>query len=253
MNDYRIITAADDPERVDAFDRATTSVWPEFMLHDAISNRLSGRLDTDFPDYQFIVVDAGDRPVAHGNSAPLRYTGDTADLPDDGWDWALETAFDGLSAGQTPTLVSALSIKVPLALRGQGYSAVAVQAMREIAARHGFDTLIAPVRPSLKPRYPLIDIDRYARWQRPDGLPFDPWLRVHARAGAVIIRPCPLSMRITGTVAEWEAWAGMAFPETGTYTVEGALEPVEIDRERGEGVYIEPNVWVYHRLSPGEG
>ena len=28
----------------------------------------------------------------------------------------------------------------------------------------------------------------------------------------------------------------------------GALEPVEIDRERDEGVYIEPNVWMHHRV-----
>ena len=30
----------------------------------------------------------------------------------------------------------------------------------------------------------------------------------------------------------------MAFPETGAYVVPGALVPVEIDRERDEGLYV---------------
>ena len=44
----------------------------------------------------------------------------------------------------------------------------------------------------------------------------------------------------------------MAFPETGAYVVPGALVPVEIDRERDEGLYVEPNVWMVHpgRLNP---
>lgn len=55
-------------------------------------------------------------------------------------------------------------------------------------------------------------------------------------------------MRIPGRVAEWEGWAQMVFPESGTFVVPGALVPVEIDRERDEGLYVEPNVWMHHRL-----
>ncbi len=51
---------------------------------------------------------------------------------------------------------------------------------------------------------------------------------------------------IPGTVAEWEKWTNMRFPETGDYVVNGALNPVNIDVERDKGVYIEPNVWVVH-------
>ena len=55
-------------------------------------------------------------------------------------------------------------------------------------------------------------------------------------------------MRIPGRVADWESWTGMGFPESGAYVVPGALVPVEIDRERDEGVYVEPNVWMHHRI-----
>lgn len=49
---------------------------------------------------------------------------------------------------------------------------------------------------------------------------------------------------MSGTVAEWEEWTGLALPESGPYVVPAALVPIQIDRERDEGVYREPNVWV---------
>ena len=49
-----------------------------------------------------------------------------------------------------------------------------------------------------------------------------------------------------GTVAQWEEWTELAFPDSGSYVVPGALVPVEIDRERDQGLYLEPNVWMVH-------
>jgi hypothetical protein len=89
-------------------------------------------------------------------------------------------------------------------------------------------------------------MDRYIGWRRPDGTHFDPWLRTHERLGAEIAKVAPRSTHAPGTVAEWEEWAQMAFPETGAYVVPGALAPVDIDRERDEGLYVEPNVWMVH-------
>ena len=62
----------------------------------------------------------------------------------------------------------------------------------------------------------------------------------------------PRSLRITGTVAEWEEWTETPFPESGTYVFPHCLAPLEVDREADLGAYWEPNVWVRHpvRLSP---
>jgi hypothetical protein len=89
-------------------------------------------------------------------------------------------------------------------------------------------------------------MERYIAWRRPDGTHFDPWLRTHERLGAEIVKVAPQSTRVPGSVGEWEEWTEMAFPETGAYVVPGALVPVEIDREREEGLYVEPNVWMVH-------
>jgi hypothetical protein len=73
-------------------------------------------------------------------------------------------------------------------------------------------------------------------------------LRTHERFGGAIVKVARRSMVIPGTVADWEKWTGMLFPESGPYVVPGALVPVEIDVEHDEGVYVEPNVWMHHRL-----
>jgi len=63
-----------------------------------------------------------------------------------------------------------------------------------------------------------------------------------------VLKPEPRSLHITGTVAEWEEWTGLAFPESGDYVFPRGLAPVAIDREADAGTYWEPNVWMRHRL-----
>jgi hypothetical protein len=86
----------------------------------------------------------------------------------------------------------------------------------------------------------------FARWARGDGLHMDPWIRTHQRLGAEILGPAPRSMIVSGTVAEWQGWAGMAFPQTGSYVVPGALDLVDIDTEGDRGSYVETNLWMRH-------
>ena len=143
-------------------------------------------------------------------------------------------------------MLSALQILIAPEYRGQGLSRRMIERMAEIGRDHGLDTLIAPVRPTLKERYPLTPIERYLSWRRQDGTHLDPWLRTHERLGADIVKVAPESMRVSGTVAEWEEWTEIALPESGAYVVPGALVPIEIDRERDEGVDLEPNVWMVH-------
>jgi hypothetical protein len=130
--------------------------------------------------------------------------------------------------------------------RGKRLSGEAVQIMKEIGREQGLAAMIAPVRPSAKSNYPLIDMTNYIEWRNDEGLPFDPWLRVHVRLGGRIVKVCPRAMRVTGCVADWESWTEMRFPESGRYIVAGALNPVSIDCERDRGIYVEPNVWTLH-------
>jgi hypothetical protein len=221
----------------------TKDALPDYNNHGDVLNHYWGGLTKELPDFQFHVVD-GDEILARARSIPLRWDGTIEDLPA-GIDGAIARGFD---EGGANTLC-ALVIMVPRAAQRQGSSRRALEGMVEIARRHALTALIAPVRASWKERYPLTPIERYAEWRRDDGLLFDPWLRTHERLGAQILKTEPQSLRITGTVAEWEQWVGLPFPESGDYVFPGGLTTVSIDRERDVGSYWEPNVWMRHPVS----
>ncbi len=119
--------------------------------------------------------------------------------------------------------------------------------MKEIAKSNGIKNVALPVRPTLKWQFPLIPIDEYINWENSEGLPYDPWIRVHKRAGGEIIGICERSMEISGSVSEWESWTCLRFPASGDYIVDKALVPIKIDRENNTGTYFEPNVWIVHK------
>jgi hypothetical protein len=220
-------------------------VWPEFV-HHARLNRHWHRLREDYADFQFVLYDEeSDAVLGRGHSVPFGWDGSWDDLPD-----GVEGVFDRVfeEGGREPTTLSAVAAVLDLRSQGRGLSGLIIDGMRAAAARGGLDCLVAPVRPTLKARYPLTPMERYVTWRREDGQLFDPWLRVHERLGAEILGVCPGSLFVTGTVGEWEEWTHMAYPDSGEYVIEGALVPVEIDRERDVGRYVEPNVWMRHAV-----
>jgi GNAT superfamily N-acetyltransferase len=207
--------------------------WPEIVFHDEISNANWGRLYGERPEFQFALID-GDRVLAEGNSIPV------AGMPA-GWRDALRDGFDQ----PEPDRLCAMAILIDPDAHGRGLSRLMLEHMRGLAAVRGWE-LVAPVRPTLKHRYPLTPMEHYMHWRRDDGLLFDPWLRSHERVGAELVGVAHDSLVSEGTVADFEEWCGLAFPESGSYVVEGALVPVEIDRDADRGWYREPNIWMRH-------
>jgi GNAT superfamily N-acetyltransferase len=218
--------------------RGELQAFPEFMSHNAMGSRFWGRLYGEFPDFQLALLDDG-QLIAEVHALPVPLEGD--ELPE-GWDEAFER---GMTAGGGDVL-SLLAIAVDPRRRGQGVATRLIEAARETAREAGLSSVIAPVRPTLKERYPLIPIERYVLWRRDDGTHFDPWIRVHERAGGEIVSTAPHSMRIEASVPDWEEWSEMRFPEDGTYVVPGMLSPLEVSA--GVGVHVEPNVWMRHRV-----
>jgi GNAT superfamily N-acetyltransferase len=240
-----IFTAVERPDLAERAWAATRDTLPEFNNHGAVLNRYWDRLLGERPEFQFHIVEGDDEPVARARAVPVRWDGTDDDLPA-GIDGAITRGFEERGAN----VLCALLIAVRRAAQGRGLSRVALEAMARLARSHGLEALIAPVRPSWKERYPLVAIERYAAWRRGDGRLFDPWLRVHERLGADVLRPEPRSLGITGSVGEWEAWTGLAFPESGEYVFPGGLAPLAVDRDADRGSYWEPNVWMRHRLAP---
>jgi GNAT superfamily N-acetyltransferase len=221
------------------YERLSRTTFPEYMHHNEPGARYWGRLYEDFPDFQLALLD-GDELVAELHSVPTPWDGSTGDLPA-GWDDAFLRAFE---SGRPADVLCALAISVHPECQSRGLAAHMLNEMRAAASRAGLRELIAPVRPTLKPRYPLIPIQEYMSWRRSDGAHFDPWIRVHERVGGEILAPSPESMFIEAPVADWEEWTEMRFPADGAYVVPGMLAPLHV--RDGVGRHVEPNVWLRH-------
>ncbi|MBT7615703.1 MAG: hypothetical protein HN590_00290 [Calditrichaeota bacterium] len=244
--DFKIINAKEKPELEQLNSELAEICWPEFMRQDPVAVHFND-LYRNFADFQFGLEEkTTGRIVAIGNSIPLFWKMDFENLPDDGWDWVIERGVKDRFTGKVPNMLSAIQVMIIPEFQGKGLSKVMVQAMKDIGVGYGFKTLIAPVRPSQKCEHPKMSMERYIKLKNDKGLPYDAWMRVHASLGARIVKVCPLSMRITGTVEEWEKWTGQSFPETGEYDVPEALVPITIDLSLDMGIYNEPNVWMVH-------
>jgi hypothetical protein len=246
----KIVSHAGRPEFEERWYDVIRQVWPEFMGHDTICNQFWGGMYRHYPECQlYLIDDETDALVGAGTTVPVVWDGTVEGLPG-GVDEVLLAAIRDRESQAAPTTLCAMQAGILPGHRGEGLSRVIIGAMREVAASLGLPDLIAPVRPNQKAFYPLTPIERYVTWTRDDGLPCDPWLRVHARLGAEIVRIAERSMTISGTVADWESWTGLALPDSGEYVVPGALVPVVVDRDADSGLYVEPNVWMRHRLTP---
>jgi GNAT superfamily N-acetyltransferase len=239
LGGMQVFTYAERPDLSERTGEAE-STFPEFIHHGEVTTRYWPRLREELPELQLLLYDEErDTVVGRGQTVPASAR---AGLPG-GVDDVLEWRFGG-GASEEPDVLCALVAVVDRRRQGEGLSALLIEGMRTAAGAAGLSSLIAPVRPTRKQDFPLIPLERYARWTRADGLPRDPWIRLHARLGAELVEVCTASMRITGMVADWEEWTGLEFPDDGDYVVPGALVPVRF--EGGTGEYFEPNVWMRH-------
>lgn len=228
----------------DALDQLFAGGWPEFIFHDAEVNRMMDEVRSRFGDYE-LALTRDSALMGATWAVPIAWNGSPADLPT-GYTDTLRRALVDDRAGAARNTLAVMAASVHPDARRSGVAIELIEAHKAAASARGFRHVICPVRPTLKPRYPLTDIAAYVRWKREDGLPLDPWLRTHVRMGGRIIGLALQSQSILGSVTEWEEWTGMAFPSTGDYVISEGLSVLHIERKQDLGTYTEPNVWVDH-------
>lgn len=242
-----LVPTTSRPDLDDQARRVFAGHWPEFIFHDAGVKLVMERAERYFADWNFFVLDDADDGALVGAcyGVPLRWDGTAQDLPG-GYTGSLTRSVLEHEAGTSPDTLAVMGAMVHNQLTGRGLAGRILTALREEATARGMAAVVAPVRPTLKSRYPVTPIEEFMAWQRPDGLPLDPWLRTHARLGARILAAAPASQTMTGTVAEWESWVGLQLPSSGTYVIPEGLALLHVDREADVGTYHEPNVWMRH-------
>ncbi|HEX3537851.1 MAG TPA: hypothetical protein VHU15_13905 [Stellaceae bacterium] len=250
-----VFTLAERPElKPQLFSAEFAAAVPEFLRQDPTA-ALYYRDGLDrYLDFILVAVDRDDpgRAIARAVSVPFALGGDCperAELPDGGWDEIIRWSHADHIAGRAANAVSALEIMVLPPYRGRGLSQLMLAKLCDNTRARGFADLYGPVRPTEKHLEPLTPFADYVAQARPDGLPRDAWVRAHLRVGGRIVRIAPCSMVIAGTLAEWRQWTGCPFDQSGDAIIPGALVPVHVSCEQNHAVYIEPNVWIHHRVA----
>lgn len=225
-----------------------TQRWPKYEVESAGSGFLEGSVDR-FAEFQLAAtdVDSGEL-LGCALSVPFLWDRSLDDLPR-GWDEVLVRGVQQAKVGIVPNTLAALSITVAPQHQGRGLSGRLLECLRELARTHQFGHVLAPVRPVLKMKYPLVPIEEYVTWRDKEGKVFDPWLRLHHEAGGRFLAVAPESVIVEGSVQDWEEWTGLQFPASRDYVVPAALSVVSIDLHRNRGVYRQPNVWMAHSIT----
>jgi GNAT superfamily N-acetyltransferase len=250
--DLLVATLAQRPDLAPLLD-LFPGAWPPFMYHDRVSALYYDDYVRQYSEFCVVAIDRNtpDRAVAKALSVPFTWEADPrADLPRGGYDEVILRAAADRVAGRTGNLVSPIEIAVQPDRRRHGLASLMLEALRRNTARLGFASMVAPVRPNLRHAHRDTPLASYVARTRDDGLPYDPWLRVHVRAGGQIVGITPCSMTIAGTLDEWRTWTGLPFDAPGPVDIPEALAPVHCDLSENHAVYVEPNVWVHHALSP---
>lgn len=246
-NKLNLFTLSQMPQLQDGINRLHRQAWPEYFIGDNIMLENWPKLFHRFPDYQFALTQENGDIVAVGNTIPIQWDGALEHLTD-GWDDGLVRGMEQVDKNITPDTLLVLAGVVNENYQGQGLASLLVEAFKNIAAGHKLKRMIVPVRPTGKSLYPKLSFSEYCNLTREDGLPADPWLRTHIKAGGKILGKSEQSQRIEGSVKDWEKWANTTFTQTGHYDLKDTLQPVWIDIEKGSGIYHDPSVWLQHFL-----
>lgn len=244
-DEFKIVNLKEKLENRDIYQQLIDDNWDVIGTLDDVGYEFWFDMLDVHSAYQFGVYLNGEL-AGVGNCVPLWEKESIEDLPDEGWRWAIKSSLKNESG--KPKYVSAISATVAKGFRGKKISQRILSEFKRLAQESGAEALIAPVRPSLKSKYPLIPLKEYVEWRRPDGSRYDSWLKIHEGIGGRIVKISKDAMIATRPLEFWKELSGQDYLSSGKYLIDGALNPIEIDIDRQEGVYREPGVWIVHNF-----
>lgn len=246
MADYRVELTGQTAWTEEQLGELFAEGFPAFITADMEVKKYIGRVRECFADLDIMLVDETGSPAATGWGVPIRWDGADQDLPSSFAD-ILRRALELHDAAVAPdTFVICGGVVHPRG-KGTGTASALVRSLIEHAVARRLTKVIAPLRPTRKHLYPLASIEQYASWVREDGLPLDPWLRLHLRLGGRVIALASEAQTMTGTVGQWREWTGLELPASGDYVIPSGLSLLHVDLGADTGQYVEPNIWVRHR------
>jgi len=234
-----------DKSTMTKYRQATIDSYPRFVVDSKIVEEFLPKLDERFPEYQILAFNKIGKLIGFLNTLPIYWDNPLKNLPDTGWDWLIQKGFSDYNDNVPVNTLGAVQIIVIKEFLGQGYSKIILNRAKQLMDDFKLNRFILPIRPTLKHTFPELTMAEYLN-KRVDGLYYDPWIRVHLRNGAQVIKVCSNSMNVMGSVQYWEKFAGHSITESGKQIIDGALNPIIIDLDQKQGEYQEENIWIYY-------
>ena len=236
-----------DKAQIKQYKTAIQNAFPEIILSSKVIKEYWDRVESYFPDYQIFLIDDG-QLLGFINAIPLFWDSPMKELPDEGWDWMLKKGITDFEKRVEPNSLGGLQIIVTKDNLGKGYSKMLISEARQIVRELEYEHFIIPIRPTFKNRYPHMKMEEYIDLKDGDKI-YDPWIRTHHKGGAIVIKVCTKAMFIEGDMNFWRGLMNKSIAKSGSYIIDGALNPVDIDVENNHGTYYEDNIWISYPRS----
>jgi GNAT superfamily N-acetyltransferase len=226
-------------------------VWPRYLSEESDLPQSSLTFEIDEAEFYRrypawgLRSKADRRLVAYTNAVLLAIDLSHSNLPEEGWQFAIEAGGRDVK----PNCLCLVVANVDPTMQNLRISPLLLEKAKTEARAMGLSHVIAPVRPSHFHEHAELSFESYVNLRRADGELTDPWLRAHERAGGKKLNICHRSATVTATIAKWAQWTSQTYPNSGSYSLERGLAPLIVDLEKNIGTYIEPNVWFMYQLS----
>ncbi len=193
-----------------------------------------------------IVLSNNDRLIGHGVLCRISWDESINDLP---IGWSDSTYRSSIEKNYKNTYV-ALFARVQNEFRQQGYAAKLIKFMKEFSIIEN-KNLIIPLRPPFryKKEYAQMSFSDFSSLVRDDGMPLDPWIRLHQRIGATRLSTSEFSHQHVMSMQDFcSSFPYVKYDKTGYYMVSINKEIYNsfVDVERGVVTINQGCLWVRH-------
>lgn len=225
---------------------AVSKAFPSVISESQVIKNNWSRLENYFPELQLFLISGEGEIIGFINTVPFQFNRPETELPNEGWDWMLETGISGFENNRAPNSLGGLQIIVIKKYQNSGYSKPILEYAKKFLTASNLSKFFIPIRPTRKHEFPEMSMSDYLNLKDKDRV-YDPWIRTHLKSGAEIIKVCENSMSVKGDLKFWETILNKPIEKSGKYLTSGILSPITIDVEKDSGEYNEPNIWIQYK------
>lgn len=220
--------------------------FPPIIRASKIVKSCWSSVEKYFPKYQRFLIRDSNTMIGLISTLPFYWDKPLNQLSDDGWDWLIGKGIQDFENNILPNYLGGLQIIISKPYQGKGYSKKFIAEGKRLMHQNNLKYFAIPIRPTFKHKFPTMKMVDYIEYKI-DNKIYDPWIRTHLQSNAHVIRICSNSMFVQGDIPFWEKLIGGGeISASGSYNVEGALNPIQIDLESNSGEYREENIWIYY-------